>query len=50
VLEATVAGTIFLIVHDLDLNPENDALNDEVKLRKTLESKPIRLIRPAPTQ
>jgi Domain of unknown function (DUF4276) len=28
----------FIIVHDLDRNPENDALNDEVKLRKTLEA------------
>jgi Domain of unknown function (DUF4276) len=28
----------FIIVHDLDRNPENDALNDEVKLRKILET------------
>jgi Domain of unknown function (DUF4276) len=27
----------FIIVHDLDRNPENDSLNDEVKLRKTLQ-------------
>ncbi len=28
----------FIIVHDLDRNPENDSLNDEGKLRKTLEA------------
>jgi hypothetical protein len=28
----------FIIVHDLDRNPENNALNDEVKLRKILET------------
>ena len=27
----------FIIVHDLDRNPQNNALNDEAKLRKTLE-------------
>jgi len=27
----------FIIVHDLDRNPQNNALNDEEKLRKTLE-------------
>jgi Domain of unknown function (DUF4276) len=35
----TKAGcNAFIIVHDLDRNPENDTLNDEVKLRKILES------------
>jgi Domain of unknown function (DUF4276) len=28
----------FIIVHDLDRNPQNNALNDEAKLRKTLET------------
>jgi Domain of unknown function (DUF4276) len=28
----------FIIVHDLDRNPENGSLNDEAKLRNTLES------------
>jgi hypothetical protein len=28
----------FIVVHDLDRNPQNNALNDEVKLRQTLES------------
>ena len=27
----------FIIVHDLDRNPQNNSLNDEVKLRETLE-------------
>lgn len=27
----------FIIVHDLDRNPQNNSLNDEAKLRKTLE-------------
>lgn len=28
----------FIIVHDLDRNPQNNSLNDEVKLRDTLEA------------
>ncbi|MBD2500736.1 DUF4276 family protein [Anabaena azotica] len=28
----------FIIVHDLDRNPQNNSLNDEAKLRETLES------------
>ena len=28
----------FIIVHDLDRNPQNKSLNDEVKLRQTLET------------
>jgi hypothetical protein len=28
----------FIVVHDLDRNPQNNALNDEAKLRQTLES------------
>jgi hypothetical protein len=28
----------FIIVHDLDRNPQNNTLNDEAKLRKTLEA------------
>lgn len=28
----------FIIVHDLDRNPQNNSLNDEVKLRETLET------------
>lgn len=27
----------FIIIHDLDRNPQNNSLNDEAKLRKTLE-------------
>ena len=29
--------TAFVILHDLDRNPQNNCLNDEAKLRKTLE-------------
>ncbi len=28
----------FIIVHDLDRNPQNNSLNDELKLRKSLDS------------
>ena len=28
----------FIIVHDLDRNPQNNSLNDEVKLRQTLQT------------
>jgi hypothetical protein len=28
----------FIIVHDLDRNPENNSLNDESELRRKLES------------
>ncbi len=28
----------FIIVHDLDRNPQNDSLNDEATLRETLEA------------
>lgn len=31
--------TTFIVIHDLDLNPDNGSLNDEVKLRETLEKK-----------
>ena len=31
--------TAFIVIHDLDLNPDNGSLNDEVKLRETLEKK-----------
>lgn len=38
-LEMSKAGcNAFIIVHDLDRNPENNSLNDEVELRKKLES------------
>ena len=38
-LEMAKAGcNAFIIVHDLDRNPENNSLNDELELRKELES------------
>ncbi len=38
-LEMSKAGyNAFIIVHDLDRNPDNNSLNDESELRKKLES------------
>jgi Domain of unknown function (DUF4276) len=38
-LELSKAGyNAFIIVHDLDRNPENNSLNDELELRKKLDS------------
>jgi Domain of unknown function (DUF4276) len=38
-LQMAKAGcNAFIVVHDLDRNPENDSLNDESELRKKLES------------
>jgi hypothetical protein len=34
---ANVGCSAFIVIHDLDLNPANGSLNDEAKLRQTLE-------------
>ena len=40
---ANVGCNAFIVVHDLDLNPNNGSLNDEAKLRQILEGKPSHL-------
>ena len=42
-----VGCNAFIIVHDLDRNPQNNSLNDEAKLRETLEAATLEVKSPS---